>query len=78
MTKSGDHADRRRHLGVDPVTGRYHPLEEQAALRLEQRVGALHRDPTDTADWIDAQVLNVAEEKNNYPSMVKKQKRFNS
>lgn len=55
MTESSDNADRRRQLGLDPATGRYRPLEEQAALRLEQRVGALHRDPTGTSDWIDAQ-----------------------
>jgi len=50
-----DEATRRRQLGVDPATQRYRPLEEQAALRLEQRVGPLRRDPTGTSDWIDAQ-----------------------
>jgi hypothetical protein len=55
MTESNDNADRRRQLGLDPASGRYRPLEEQAALRLEQRVGPLQRDPTGTSDWIDAQ-----------------------
>jgi hypothetical protein len=54
MTESNDNADRRRQLGLDPASGRYRPLEEQAALRLEQRVGLLQRDPTGTSDWIDA------------------------
>jgi hypothetical protein len=30
-------------------------MEERAALRLEQHVGPLRRDPTGTSDWIDAQ-----------------------
>ena len=55
MTEPMDEATRRRQLGVDPATQRYRPLEEQAALRLEQRVGPLRRDPTGTSDWIDAQ-----------------------
>ena len=55
MTEPSANADRRRQLGIDPATGRHRPLEEQAALRLEQRVGALHRDPTGTSDWINAQ-----------------------
>ena len=55
MTEPMDEATRRRQLGVDPATQRYCPLEEQAALRLEQRVGPLRRDPTGTSDWIDAQ-----------------------
>lgn len=50
-----DEATRRRQLGIDPATRRYRPLEEHAALRLEQRVGLLRRDPTGTSDWIDAQ-----------------------
>jgi hypothetical protein len=53
MTDSNGNADRRRQLGLDPASGRYRPLEEQAALRLEQRVGPLQRDPTGTSDWID-------------------------
>jgi hypothetical protein len=55
MTESIDDATRRRQLGVDPATQRYRPLEEQAALRLEQRVGPLQRDTTGVSDWIDAQ-----------------------
>jgi hypothetical protein len=55
MTEPSDEATRRRQLGVDPATQRYRRLEEQAALRLEQRVGPLRRDPTGTSDWIDAQ-----------------------
>jgi hypothetical protein len=55
MTEPMDEAIRRRQLGIDPATQRYRPLEEQAALRLEQRVGPLRRDPTGTSDWIDAQ-----------------------
>lgn len=55
MTESSDEATRRRQLGVDPATQRYRHLEERAALRLEQRVGPLRRDPTGTSDWIDAQ-----------------------
>lgn len=55
MSESKDHADRRRQLGVDPASGRHRVLEEQAALRLEQRVGPLQRDPTGTSDWIDTQ-----------------------
>jgi hypothetical protein len=50
MTESNDNADRRRQLGLDPASGRYRPLEEQAALRLEQRVGPLQRAPTGTSD----------------------------
>ena len=55
MTEPSDEPTRRRQLGVDPATQRYRRLEEQAALRLEQRVGPLRRDPTGTSDWIDAQ-----------------------
>jgi len=55
MTEPRDEETRRRQLGVDPATQRYRPLEAQAALRLEQRVGPLRRDPTGTSDWIDAQ-----------------------
>lgn len=55
MTESNDNADRRRQLGRDPASNRYRALEEQAALRLEQRVGPLQRDPTGTSDWVDAQ-----------------------
>jgi hypothetical protein len=55
MTELSDEATRRRQLGVDPATQRYRPLEERAALRLEQRVGPLRRDPTGTCDWIDGQ-----------------------
>jgi hypothetical protein len=55
MTEPIDDAIRRRQLGVDPATQRYRPLEEQAALRLEQRVGPLQRDTTGMSDWIDAQ-----------------------
>ena len=55
MTEPSDEATRRRQLGVDPATQRYRPLEERAALRLEQRVGPLRRDPTGTCDWIDGQ-----------------------
>jgi len=55
MTELSDHDARRRQLGVDPSTRRYRPLEEQAALRLEQRVGPLQREPTGTSDWIDTQ-----------------------
>jgi hypothetical protein len=55
MTESIDDATRRRQLGVDPATQRHRPLEEQAALRLEQRVGPLQRDTTGMSDWIDAQ-----------------------
>lgn len=55
MTESNDHADRRRQLGRDPASGRYRLLEEQAALRLEQRVGPLQRDPSGASDWVDAQ-----------------------
>ena len=55
MAEPIDEATRRRQLGVEPATQRYRPREEQAALRLEQRVGALRRDPTGTSDWIDAQ-----------------------
>ena len=55
MTEPIDDATRRRQLGVDPATQRYRPLEEQAALRLEQRVGLLQRDTTGMSDWIDAQ-----------------------
>jgi len=54
MTDSNGNVDRPRQLGLDPASGRYRPLEEQAALRLEQRVGPLQRDPTGTSDWIDA------------------------
>lgn len=54
MTEPSDHGTRRRPLGVDPATQRYRSLEEQAALRLEQRVGPLQRDPTGSSDWIDA------------------------
>jgi hypothetical protein len=55
MTELRDEATRRRQLGVDPATQRYRPLEERAALRLEQRVGPLRRDPTGTCEWIDGQ-----------------------
>ena len=55
MTEPRDEATRRRQLGVDPATQRYRHLEERAALRLEQRVGPLQRDPTGANDWIDAQ-----------------------
>src|SRR2546425_749241 len=55
MTEPMDEATRRQQLGVDPATQRYRPLEEQAARRLEQRVGPLRRDPTGTSDWIDTQ-----------------------
>jgi hypothetical protein len=55
MTESMDDATRRRQLGFDPATQRYRPLEERAALRLEQRVGPLQRDTTGMSDWIDAQ-----------------------
>jgi hypothetical protein len=55
MTEPSDEATRRRQLGLDPATQRYRPLEERAALRLEQRVGPLRRDPTGTSDWIDGQ-----------------------
>jgi hypothetical protein len=55
MTESIDDATRRRQLGVDPATQRYRSVEEQAALRLEQRVGPLQRDTTGMSDWIDAQ-----------------------
>lgn len=55
MTEQSDDAMRRRLLGVDPASQRYRPMEEQAALQLEQRVGPLQRDPTGTSDWIDAQ-----------------------
>jgi hypothetical protein len=55
MAEPIDEVTRRRQLGVDPATQRYRPLEAQAALRLEQRVGPLRRDPTGTSDWIDAQ-----------------------
>ncbi|ETX05527.1 hypothetical protein [Candidatus Entotheonella palauensis] len=55
MSESHDNASRRRQLGIDPASGRYRSLEEQAALRLEPRVGPLQRDPTGTSDWIDAQ-----------------------
>jgi len=55
MTEPMDEVTRRRQHGVDPATQRYRPLEEQAAQRLEQRVGPLRRDPTGTSDWIDAQ-----------------------
>jgi hypothetical protein len=55
MTEPRDEETRRRQLGVDPATQRYRPLEERAALRLEQRVGPLRRDPTGTCDWMDGQ-----------------------
>ena len=55
MTEPSDEATRCRQLGVDPATQRYRPLEEHAALRLEQRVGPLRRDPTGTCDWLDGQ-----------------------
>ena len=55
MTEPGDEATRRRQPGVDPATQRYRPLEERAALLLEQRVGPLRRDSTGTCDWIDGQ-----------------------
>jgi len=55
MTEPIDDVTRRRQLGIDPATQRYRPLEEQTALRLEQRVGPLQRDPTGMDDWIDAQ-----------------------
>jgi hypothetical protein len=55
MTEPRDEGTRRRQLGVDPATQRYRPLEERAALRLEQRVGPLRRDPTGTCDWLDGQ-----------------------
>lgn len=54
MTEPTNDESRRQRLGIDPATGRYRPLEEQAALRLEMRVGPLNREPTGTADWIDA------------------------
>lgn len=54
MTEPNADGIRRRQLGVDPATQRYRSLEEQAALRLEQRVGPLQRDPTGSSDWIDA------------------------
>src|SRR5262245_25925882 len=54
MTEPLDDATRRRQLGVDPATQCYRPLEERAALRLEQRVGPLQRDPTGRSDWLDA------------------------
>jgi hypothetical protein len=54
MTEPIDDATRRRQLGVDPATQRYRSVEEQAALRLEQRVGPLQRDTTGMSDWIDA------------------------
>jgi hypothetical protein len=57
MTEPSDEATRRRQLGVDPATQRYRPLEERAALRLEQRVGPLRRALTGTSDWIDAQEM---------------------
>lgn len=57
MTEPLDDATRRRQLGVDPATQRYRPLEERAALRLEQRVGPLQRDPTGMGDWLDAQAV---------------------
>jgi hypothetical protein len=48
--------ERRRHqLGMDPATQRYRPLEAQAALQLERRVGPLRRDPTGASDWLDTQ-----------------------
>lgn len=50
-----DETTRRQELGVDPATQRYRPLEVQAALRLERRVGPLRRDPTGASDWLDAQ-----------------------
>ena len=55
MTEPLDDATRKRQLCVDPATQRYRPLEEQTALRLEQRVGPLQRDTTGMSDWIDAQ-----------------------
>ncbi|ETW97908.1 MAG: hypothetical protein ETSY1_20900 [Candidatus Entotheonella factor] len=55
MTERCDDAMRRRLLGVDPASQRYRPLEEQAALRLEQRVGPLQREPTGSSDWVDGQ-----------------------
>ena len=55
MPEPSDEATRRRQLGVDPATQRYRLLEERAALRLEQRVGPLRRDPTGTCDWMDGQ-----------------------
>lgn len=39
-----DEIARRRSLGMDPASGLYRLLEEQAALRLEQKVGRLRRD----------------------------------
>jgi len=43
---------RRRSLGTDP-TGQWRAAEEGAALRLEQQVGQLRRDPSKVGDWID-------------------------
>ena len=60
MTESNDNAARRRQLGRDPASDRYRPLEEQAAFRLEQRVGPLQRDPTGTSDWVDAQGVTLS------------------
>ena len=54
MTEQMNEEARRRSLGADPATRRYRSLEEQAALRLETRVGLLQREPTGTGDWIDA------------------------
>jgi hypothetical protein len=47
-----DEVGRRRSLGTDP-TGQWRAAEEQAALRLEKRVGQLTRDPSKAGDWID-------------------------
>lgn len=43
----------RRRLGTDPASGRYRAAEADAALRLQARVGPLHRATTGDADWID-------------------------
>jgi hypothetical protein len=47
-----DEIGRRRSLGTDP-TGQWRSAEEQAALRLEQQVGQLRRDPSKAGDWGD-------------------------
>jgi hypothetical protein len=51
---SDEEIERRRALGTDPLSGRYRSGEEEAAIRLETRVGILTRDPTGVGDWIDA------------------------
>jgi RHS repeat-associated protein len=54
---AAEEAARRRRLGNDPARGGAHnPLEEQCAVRLEERLGQqVERDPTGAADWIDEQ-----------------------